>query len=67
MCCEANEHWSDVLFNGNTRWLFYAYDRIRKRSLVNVFGLRNASSLRRFLDLQSKINIDFYMRFIIFF
>ena len=46
---------------GNPRWLFYAYDRIRKRVLAHVFGPRNALTLRRLLALLSQFNIVFYM------
>lgn len=46
---------------GNPRWLFYAYDRIRKRVLAHVFGPRNAQTLRRLLALLSQFNIAFYM------
>ncbi|KKF34849.1 transposase [Erwinia tracheiphila] len=45
----------------NPRWLFYAYDRIRKRALAHVFGPRNAPTLRRLLALLSKFNLAFYM------
>ncbi|EOV3368169.1 IS1 family transposase [Edwardsiella ictaluri] len=37
MCCEADEQWSFVRCKSNPRWLFYAYDRIRKRVLAHVF------------------------------
>nr|ULG19865.1 transposase [Yersinia frederiksenii]ULG19901.1 transposase [Yersinia frederiksenii] len=46
---------------GTPRWLFHAYDRIRKRALAHVFGPRNAATLQRFLTLLSKFNIAFYM------
>ncbi len=45
----------------NPRWLFYAYERIRKRVLVHIFGPRNAFTLRRLLALLSQFNIAFYM------
>lgn len=61
ICCEADEQWSYVRCKGNPRWLFYAYDRIRKRALAHVFGPRNASTLQRLLALLSKFNIAFYM------
>ncbi|WP_261137393.1 IS1 family transposase [Serratia quinivorans] len=37
ICCEADEQWSYVRCKGNQRWLFYAYDRIRKRVLAHAF------------------------------
>lgn len=61
ICCEADEQWSFVRCKGNPRWLFYAYDRIRKRVLAHVFGPRNAVTLKRLLALLSKFNIAFYM------
>ncbi|EMG9895046.1 MULTISPECIES: IS1 family transposase [Enterobacteriaceae] len=61
ICCEADEQWSYVRSKGNPRWLFYAYDRIRKRVLAHVFGPRNALTLRRLLALLSQFNIAFYM------
>lgn len=61
ICCEADEQWSYVRCKANPRWLFYAYDRIRKRALAHVFGPRNASTLQRLLALLSKFNIAFYM------
>ena len=61
ICCEADEQWSFVRCKGNQRWLFYAYDRIRKRVLAHVFGLRNALTLQRLLALLSQFNIAFYM------
>lgn len=45
ICCEADEQWSYVRSKGNPRWLFYAYDRIRKRVLAHVFCPRNALTL----------------------
>ena len=61
ICCEADEQWSYVQSKGNPRWLFYAYDRIRKRVLAHVFGPRNALTLRRLLVLLSQFNVAFYM------
>ncbi len=46
---------------GNPRWLFYAYDRIRKRVLAHVFDPRNALTLQRLLALLGRFNIAFYM------
>ncbi len=59
--CEANEQWSFVRCKDNPRWLFYAYDLIRKRVLAHVFGPRNTLTLQRILALLSKFNIAFYM------
>lgn len=61
ICCEADEQWSFVRRKGNQRWLFYAYDRIRKRVLAHVFGPRNALTLQRLLALLSQFNIAFCM------
>ncbi|AVZ83925.1 IS1-like element ISEic1 family transposase [Edwardsiella ictaluri] len=61
ICCEADEQWSFVRCKSNPRWLFYAYDRIRKRVLAHVFGPRNALTLQRLLALVRKFNIAFYM------
>lgn len=46
---------------GNPRWLFYAYDRIRKRVLAHVFGPRNALTLKRLLTLLAPFKIAFFM------
>ncbi len=61
ICCEADEQWSYVRSKGNPRWLFYAYDRIRKRVLAHVFDPRNALTLQRLLALLGRFNIAFYM------
>lgn len=61
ICCEADEHCSYVRWKGNPRWLFYAYDRIRKRVLSHVFGHRNALTLQHLLILLGRFNIVFYM------
>jgi len=64
ICCEVGEQWSYVRCKGNPCWLFYAYDRIRKRVLAHVFGPRNALTLPRLLVLLSRLsrfNIAFYM------
>lgn len=61
ICCEADEQWSYVRCKGNQRWLFYAYDRIRKRVLAHAFGPRNALTLKRLLVLLSQFKIAFYM------
>lgn len=61
ICCEADEQWSYVRHKGNPRWLFYAYDRIRKRVLAHAFGPRNALTLQRLLALLSQFKIAFYM------
>ncbi|WP_149590841.1 IS1 family transposase [Serratia symbiotica] len=61
ICCEADEQWSYVQSKGHPRWLFYAYDHIRKRGLAHVLGPRNALTLRRLLALLSLFTITFYM------
>ena len=61
ICCEADEQWSYVRCKANQRWLFYAYDRIRKRVLAHVLGPRNAVTLKRLLVLLSRFNIAYYM------
>ncbi|MGQ7790243.1 IS1 family transposase [Shigella flexneri] len=32
------------------RWLFYAYDRIRRTVVAHVFGERNLATLERLLE-----------------
>ena len=61
ICCEADEQWSYVHSKSNQRWLFYAYDRIRKRVLAHVLGPRNALTLQRLLVLLKQFNIVFWM------
>lgn len=50
-----------VRCKGNPRWLFYAYNHMRKRVLAHVFGPITALTLQRLLALLSKFNIAFYM------
>lgn len=61
ICCEADEQWSFVRKKANPRWLFYAYDRIRKRVLAHAFGPRNAQTLKQLLALLSRFKVAFYM------
>ncbi|EGJ98524.1 putative transposase [Shigella flexneri 2930-71] len=40
VCAEMDEHWGYVGAKSRQRWLFYAYDRIRRTVVAHVFGER---------------------------
>ena len=39
------------------RWLFYAYDRIRRTVVAHVFGERTLATLERLLSLLSAFEV----------
>ncbi|RDZ20293.1 IS1 family transposase, partial [Enterobacter sp. EC-NT1] len=40
VCAEMDEQWGYVGAKSRQRWLFYAYDRLRKTVVAHVFGER---------------------------
>ena len=53
VCAEMDEHWGYVGAKSRQRWLFYAYDRIRRTVVAHVFGERTLATLERLLSLLS--------------
>ncbi|SVH88032.1 IS1 ORF2 [Shigella flexneri] len=47
------KHWGYVGAKSRQRWLFYAYDRIRRTVVAHVFGERTLATLERLLSLRS--------------
>ncbi|HID5503836.1 TPA: IS1 family transposase, partial [Klebsiella pneumoniae] len=43
------------------RWLFYAYDRIRRTVVAHVFGERTLATLERLLGLLSAFEVVVWM------
>ncbi|WP_355129532.1 IS1 family transposase, partial [Shigella flexneri] len=43
------------------RWLFYAYDRIRRTVVPHVFGERTLATLERLLSLLSAFEVVVWM------
>ncbi len=48
VCAEMDEQWGYVGAKSRQRWLFYAYDRIRRTVVAHVFGERTLATLERF-------------------
>ena len=46
-----DEQWGYVGAKSRQRWLFYAYDRIRRAVVAHVFGERTMATLERLLNL----------------
>ncbi len=61
VCCEMDEQWSYVKSKNQPRWLFYAYDRIRRKVIAHVFGPRTKKTLMRLMALLAPFNIVIYM------
>ncbi len=53
VCAEMDEQWGYVGAKSRQRWLFYAYDRIRRAVVAHVFGERTMATLERLLSLLS--------------
>ena len=47
VCAEMDEQWGYVGAKSRQRWLFYAYDRIRRTVVAHVFGERTLATLER--------------------
>ncbi len=46
---------------GSQRWLFYAYDRLRKTVVAHVFGERTMATLARLMSLLSPFDVVIWM------
>ena len=57
VCAEMDEHWGYVGAKSRQRWLFYAYDRIRRTVVAHVFGERTLATLERLLSLLSAFEV----------
>ena len=53
VCAEMDEQWGYVGAKSRQRWLFYAYDRIRRTVVAHVFGERTMATLEHLLSLPS--------------
>ena len=61
VCAEMDEQWGYVGAKSRQRWLFYAYDRIRKTVVAHVFGERTLATLERLLSLLSAFEVVVWM------
>ncbi len=55
VCAEMDEQWGYVGAKSRQRWLFYAYDRLRKTVVAHVFGERTMATLGRLMSLLSPL------------
>ncbi|MBW9553311.1 hypothetical protein FHA63_22995 [Escherichia coli] len=53
VCSEMDEQWGYVGAKSRQRWLFYAYDRIRRTVVAHVFGERTLATLEYCRPLRS--------------
>lgn len=58
---EMDEQWGYVGAKSRQRWLFYAYDRIRRTVVAHVFGERTLATLERLLSLLSAFEVVVWM------
>ena len=61
VCAEMDEHWGYVGAKSRQRWLFYAYDRIRRTVVAHVFGERTLATLERLPGLLSAFEVVVWM------
>ncbi len=61
VCAEMDEQWGYVGAKSRQRWLFYAYDRIRRTVVAHVFGERTLATLERLLGLLSAFEVVVWM------
>ena len=61
VCAEMDEQWGYVGAKSRQRWLFYAYDRIRRTVVAHVFGERTLATLARLLSLLSAFEVVVWM------
>ncbi|MDU6132969.1 MAG: IS1 family transposase, partial [Klebsiella pneumoniae] len=64
VCAEMDEQWGYVGAKSRQRWLFYAYDRIRRVVVAHVFGERTMATLERLLSLLSVFDVVVWMHVI---
>ncbi len=56
-----DEQWGYVGAKSRQRWLFYAYDRLRKTVVAHVFGERTMATLGRLMSLLSPFDVVIWM------
>ena len=56
-----DEQWGYVGAKSRQRWLFYAYDSIRRAVVAHVFGERTMATLERLLSLLSVFDVVVWM------
>ncbi len=56
-----DEQWGYVGAKSRQRWLFYAYDRLRKTVDAHVFGERTMATLGRLMSLLSPFDVVIWM------
>lgn len=61
VCYEMDEQWPYVKSKNQPRWLFYAYDRIRRKVIVHVFGTKTKKTLMRLMALFAPFKVVIYM------
>ncbi|HGS6821082.1 TPA: IS1 family transposase [Klebsiella pneumoniae] len=61
VCVEMDEQWGYVGAKSRKRWLFYAYDRIRRTVVAHVFGERTLATLEPPLGLLSAFEVVVWM------
>ncbi|EJZ63602.1 putative transposase [Shigella flexneri 1485-80] len=61
VCAEMDEQWGYVGAKSRQRWLFYAYDRIRRTVVAHAFGERTLATLERLLSLLSAFEVVVWM------
>ena len=61
VCAEMDEQWGYVGAKSRQRWLFYAYDRIRRTVVAHVFGERTMATLGRLPGLLSAFEVVVWM------
>ena len=61
VCAEMDEQWGYVWAKSRQRWLFYAYDRLRKTVVAHVFGERTMATLGRLMSLLSPFDVVIWM------
>ncbi|WP_249531104.1 IS1 family transposase [Escherichia coli] len=61
VCAEMDEQWGYVGAKSRQRWLFYAYDRLRKTVVAHVFGERTIATLERLMSLLSPFDVVIWM------
>ena len=57
VCSEMDEQCGYVGAKSRQRWLFYAYDRIRRTVVAHVFGERTLATLERLPGLLSAFEV----------
>ena len=57
VCAEMDEQWCYGGAKSRQRWLFYAYDGLRKTVVAHVFGERTMATLGRLMSLLSPFDV----------